>query len=468
MYKQVQYFLLGGVVFLFFFFACEPEEEKIKNIPGLLLEFSTDTIQFDTVITGAESEVRNITRRLLVYNPHDNAMDIQSISLAGGNASPYKLTINGVQASSVNNQTLLGGDSLLILVQLQIASQNFSKPYLVKDSILFHQNESVQDVKLRAFGQDAYFIKKGALDCSQTWNAGKAYVLKDTVWIQEGCKLTITKGAKIYFDNHAALMVEGSLIALGEQHERIIFSNSRLDIKNQVGLWAGIHFQATSKDNQILYSDIRNAHIGVSLRIMDEDSLPDLIIAHSKIENTTGPGIFAQSSDLYVYNSLINNSTTYVTEHVDGGNYTYVHCTMVNYGTLGFSISAPVVYFPGPSEDNTSVPPLHVRLYNNIIWSGGGLSYNSDLLIEAPLETSQLAMGNNLIRSVDETQAVNHNIISREPDFPDFVGIFQYNYQIDSLSPAIDKGKVLNILLDLEDKERDSLPDIGAFEYIKD
>src|SRR5690606_15242420 len=122
----------------------------------------------------------------------------------------------------------------------------------------------------RAHGQDALFIKKGVLACSQVWTAGKAYVLKDTVWVAEGCILTITKGANIYFDNQAALMVDGTLLASGTKEERITFRNSRLDIKNQVGLWAGIFFGATSKNNEILYSDIRNAYTGISLNIADE------------------------------------------------------------------------------------------------------------------------------------------------------------------------------------------------------
>lgn len=468
MYIPIRYCLLGATLLLLLFSACEPEEERLKKDPGLLLIFSTDTIQFDTVFTGTESEVRNITRRLLVYNPHDNAVEINNISLAGGNSSSYQLIVNGIRSAAIQNQTLLGGDSLLVLTQLQIAPQNQDMPFLVKDSILFQQNDYVQHVKLRAYGQDAHFIKKGLLACDQEWGAGKAYVLKDTVWVGEGCTLSISKGAKIYFDNHAALMVEGSLIATGTQDERIIFNNSRLDIKNQLGLWAGIYFEGGSSNNQILYSDIRNAHIGVSLNIADEDTLPDLIIAHSQIENTTRAGIFASNSDLYVYNSLVNNATGNVVEHTEGGNYTYIHCTLVNYGTLGFSINNPVAYFTGPSDVNAPTSPLNIRLYNNIIWSGGRLAYDSDLIIDDIVANYQLAMGHNLIRSIDESQAVNNNILSSELDFPDFTGVFQYSYQIDSLSPAIDKGAPLDFLLDLEDNERDSLPDMGAYEYTKD
>src|SRR5690606_6746254 len=145
----------------------------------------------------------------------------------------------------------------------------------------------------------------------------------------------------------------------------------------------------------------------------------------------------------------------------------YVNNTLVNYGTLGFSINKPVMHFDATTRA-ADAAQLNIRLYNNIIWSGGNLNYNSDILIEDPSGSYNLVMKNNLIRSVDEALAINDNIISKEPDFPNFAGIFQYNYRLDSLSPAIDKGAAVNLSLDFEDNERDSLPDIGAYEYIKE
>lgn len=462
---KLKYQLLSAFVLGIIFCSCEPEEEKVNSFAGDGIYFSADTVQFDTLLTGTALEVDNITKRLIAYNPNSKAVQFSSIRLAGGSSSPYQLFINGTQTDALNNVTLFGGDSLLLLVSIRNLPQNRDLPYLVKDSILFQSNGVQKDVKLIAYGQDAIYIDKGYLPCDQVWEAGKAYVLKDTVWVTENCVLSITKGAKIYFNNNATLLVEGTLNAIGDKDDRIIFSNSRLDLKNQLGLWAGIHFLPSSRDNKILFSNIRNAGTGISINIVDEDTLPDLIIGNAIIENTAGPGIFAESADLYVYNSLINNSPGNVIKHVGGGNYTYEHCTIVNYTTLGFSSQSPVAFFSNFSNGEEEPKYLGVKLYNNIIWSGGNLSYQADLDFDTLAENSAVDMGFNLIRSTEAFQELSNSLISTKNDFPDFIGIFQFNYQIDSISPAINAGKQLNFIIDLVGNERDSLPDIGAYEY---
>lgn len=462
-------FTSAFVIFLALTIACEPEEARVNTSPGLKLHFSTDTVQFDTVFTGGLAQVRNITKRLKIFNPHDRALEISAIALARGNSSPYKLFINGRQAQSVNNEMLLGGDSLLILVNLQINPQDKELPFLVKDSILFEVNGERQEVKLIAHGQDVTFVPKGPLSCDQVWNAGKPYLLKDTVWVEEGCTLTINKGTQLYFNNHAALVIKGTLKMLGDKEERILLSNSRLDIKNEIGLWAGIHFLPQSHDHEIYYATIRNAHTAIFLETHDADTLPDLVLGNTKIENMAGSGIYAHNADLYVYNTLINNALEYIVRNEGGGNYTYEHCTLVNFATLGFFPQQPAVLFSDAASDGeeVSIHPLKVKFYNNIVWSGGSLTYDSDLNFLFEGDETSVDQDYNLIRSIADGPVINHNIISSERNFPEFAGIAQYNYQIDSLSPAIDAGKALGIILDLEGKERDEKPDIGAYEYVK-
>jgi hypothetical protein len=48
-----------------------------------------------------------------------------------------------------------------------------------------------------------------------------------------------------------------------------------------------------------------------------------------------------------------------------------------------------------------------------------------------------------------------------------FVDIINYNYAIDSISPAIGKGIPLGILYDIKGVERGQTPDLGAYQYIK-
>lgn len=449
--------------------SCVPEEERVNSDPRLQLSFSTDTIQFDTVFSGSAEQVKNITKRLMVYNKHDRALEIASITLGKGNSSHYSLIVNGQEGTSQGKQLLLGGDSLLVLVNLHILPTGNSKPFLVNDAIIIEVNGNVQEVKLWAYGQDAIFIPKGVVPCNQVWTGETPYILQDTIWVGPGCTLTIEKGAQLFFNNHAALMIEGTLKVLGNPEEKINFSNSRLDIKNGVGLWAGINFLQGSMDNEIYFAVIRNAISGVVMNTSDSDTLPDLIIGHSKIENMAKYGIYAQNSDLYVYNSLINTTYENVAMHEGGGNYTYEHCTLVNYPILGFNSQQPSVVFSEESRDKgeTERNPLKIKLYNNIIWSGASLPYLSDLDFYVESTDYLLDYGHNLIRSTDSSQEVNNNILSSLPDFPKFVKISEYDYRLDGASPAIDRGIPADISIDIQGNERDNDPDIGAYEHMK-
>ena len=70
-----------------------PEEEVLER-SSVELEFSTDTIFFDTLFTAE----RSVTKRLRIFNPGDKAVILESVALAGGEASPYTLFIRQVQA----------------------------------------------------------------------------------------------------------------------------------------------------------------------------------------------------------------------------------------------------------------------------------------------------------------------------------------------------------------------------------
>lgn len=465
-----RYLLLSAVLWsLGSTLSCVPEEERVNSDPRLQLTFSTDTIQFDTVFSGSFEQVRNITKRLVVYNTDERALEIAAISLHKGNTSSYNLVVNGQKGNSYSEQLLLGGDSLLVLISLQIPSAGNVGPFLVDDAIIFEVNGNVQKVKLWAYGQDASFIPKGIVPCHQVWTGGTPYIIQDTVWVGPGCTLTIEKGAQLFFDNNAAIMIEGTLKVLGDPEARVSFNNSRLDIKNGSGLWAGLHLLPGSTDNEIYFAVIRNAISGIVLNTPDTDTLPDLIIGHSKIENMAQYGIYALNSDLYVYNCLINTVYENVVKHEGGGNYTYEHCTIVNYPILGFSSQQPSVTFYDEAtvEGSTERNPLNVSLYNNIIWSGGSLPYPSDLGFYVEGSDHHLSQGHNLVRSTDVSQEVNNNVISSLPDFPKFVKVSAYDYRLDTLSPAIDRGTPLDISIDFVGNERDSDPDIGAYEYLK-
>ncbi|MCK4638186.1 MAG: hypothetical protein KAT33_02080, partial [Bacteroidales bacterium] len=81
------FFKTGIVIFLFFliFSSCKKKDDFITD-PSFKLDFSTDSIVFDTVFT----TVGSITKQLKVYNNNKQNVKISSIQLAGGNSSNYR------------------------------------------------------------------------------------------------------------------------------------------------------------------------------------------------------------------------------------------------------------------------------------------------------------------------------------------------------------------------------------------
>jgi len=64
----------------------------------------------------------------------------------------------------------------------------------------------------------------------------------------------------------------------------------------------------------------------------------------------------------------------------------------------------------------------------------------------------------------DRYSLSDNNILNLDPKFMD---VRDFDFRLDTLSPAKDKGQELMIMKDLDGNLRDNLPDIGAYERIE-
>ncbi|ELR72832.1 hypothetical protein C900_00793 [Fulvivirga imtechensis AK7] len=468
--------LSAVILLLAAFWACTPEEEKLTYDSSAFLRFSTDTVYFDTVFTTVNQDIKNITRRLKVYNDSKNALKIEHISLRKP-TSPYTIYVNGKTSGEFESVRLLGKDSLLILVQVAINPKDTNQPFIVTDEITFLTNGNKQDVKLVAWGQDAHFLKDSVLACNTTWTNDKPYVIFNSVLVDTLCSLTIEPGAKIYSHLGSYVFVKGTIDVQGEANNRVLFSNDRLDLKNAPGQWGGIIFLPGSKANLIEYADIRNAEVGIYLGTPDDDTDPDLIIGNSTIENIGGNdkiavngglvlpgyGLLAITSDLYAYNTLINNCAINTVGNYAGGNYRYEHCTFANF-SYDFFREDPAAVFSDNlviNNDALLVSDIRVDLVNTIIWG----NLRDEILLSNGGEAAfTLNMTNNLLKSTNAEFDMNNNILNKDPKFFDSR---EYQYILDTLSPAKDAGIDIGVATDHNGSPRDAQPDIGAFERIE-
>ena len=70
-------------------FSCE--DEGYLNSPDAQLEFSVDTVMFDTIFTSSGSTTQHFT----VHNPYNENILVSRVRLAGGDFSNFRLNING-------------------------------------------------------------------------------------------------------------------------------------------------------------------------------------------------------------------------------------------------------------------------------------------------------------------------------------------------------------------------------------
>ena len=460
------YFVHPPTIFILFLVVvshvnCVPGEEIIDFDYSNGLKFSTDTILFDTVFTG----IGSTTRRLKVYNPNDRALKISKIELGLGASSSYRIIVDGRELAQSEEIVLLGKDSILILAEVFIDPQDENQPYLVRDSIVFETNGKKQDIKLIAWGQDAIYLGNEVLACNARWSGARPYVLFSSVLVDTLCELVIEKGTRIFAAKNSYLYVKGSLMAEGTSDERIVFRNERLDAayENIPGQWGGLVFLEGSHDNEINFSVIRNAQYGIRLGSPDEDAVPDIILKNTIIENISSTGILCFTSDLYAENVLVSNCLELIAGNLAGGNYTYRHCTFANYG-FDFIRETPAIFISDniTLDDNSEIVEEVRLVMQNSIVEG---NMDDELIVDLSGGTNSVfALNNSMFRTTMEELDTLGNILNEDPLFVD---PFAYNFRLDTLSPAKDKGELLGIELDLDGNQRDNLPDLGAYERIE-
>lgn len=119
------------------------------------LRFSKDTVYLDTVFTNIGSS----TYTLKVYNKSNKNISIPRVALGKGNASKYRLMVDGVPGKTFENVELLAKDSMFIFIEVtaDVIDAN-TTDFLYTDQILFGEGTRTQKVELVTLIQDAIFL----------------------------------------------------------------------------------------------------------------------------------------------------------------------------------------------------------------------------------------------------------------------------------------------------------------------
>ncbi len=493
MYKKLLFF---GFLLALSIGACRKEDNII--IASSELRFSTDTIFLDTVF----ETIGSSTYELKVYNDSKDNISIPNIRLADPN-SPYRLNINGTATNNATNVEILPEDSIYIFVEVNAGEINNSPEMVVSDQILFELNGKSQNVELVTLAKQAIFhfptnfivLGEGAnsivipysiINCNSTWDATLPHVVYGYAVVDSGCTLTIDEGTDVHFHENSGLWVfdEGQLrIAPGAnpgQGDSVTFSSDRLEpfYENVPGQWGGV--LGGLYIGQAAKAEINNLVLKNAVNGLRTDSAvysDQLVIRNSYILNSSRTGLYAGYSSIDAQNLVIANQGLYGL-YAFGGNYSFRHCSFVNYWTQG------------TRQD----PSVFLTNFVDFQTENGVLRVSRDL--ESAYFGNCIIDGNNrqeLALADDEVALFNYNFnhvaLKLDPDEEDrgfdvndarfsqifinrnnaFVSPGTNYFQLDTASQAVDQGNTTDGFLvptDILGKIRNfnGLPDLGAYE----
>lgn len=475
MIKHLLQILMVAVIFIALF-SCE--DEGYINSPDAQLQFSLDTVMFDTIFTSIGSTTQHFT----VRNPYDENILVSRIRLAGGDFSNFRININGEITSEAYEVEIPARDSIYVFVEVTIDPNGQNLPMVVQDSIEFTTNANIQGIKLIAYGQDFKLIKGERLETT-TWTSEKPYLVYDFAYVDSTSTLTIEPGTKIFFHKGAGLYVKGNIIAEGTFQNPIKFLPDRLeeayeDIPDQ---WNGVTLYSGSHNNVFNFVTIKNANIGLQVGNIENEGFASINLKNSTIQNMAYAGIFALKSKISGYNNLVANCGFYAVALLIGGEYEFYHTTIANYwgnystrarSTASLVLSNVLVIDGSDGTRTAFSGDLKKAYFGNSIIFGNN---NFELELGDNKENEFNYKFENCIIQVPDTFTTTDkshyvNVFKGNAFDPKFIDPFEeLVYELDTLSPAKDIGNIdiaKQYPLDQLNVNRlsDFGPDLGAFE----
>jgi len=489
--RYFQYFVITLIVFFFLISGCR-KENFTENMSDKL-EFSVDTLRFDTVFSARGSA----TRAIKVFNRHNKSIRIDEIHLDEN--SFYRMNVDGTPTSNIEDVEIAPNDSLYIFTEVEIDPTNSANPFIVLDSIRFETNGNTQYLWLESFGQDAVYVgesyRLAGLACdggTVTWDDVRPYVVLGFLLI-DGCELVINPGVDVHFQGGTTRdTLNGTPLTLpngtmyftntanidvrGELGNSVRFLTDRIEPEfvDVPGQWGTIWLSAGSRNNTINYAEIRNATIGVRV-----DSAADLRIDNSTIYETSSSAITGIHADIEGTNNLTFDISINNLQLAYGGNYHFTHCTFANETNNRYlSHSDPVLAMSNAIEVGVADDiiiyarnDLNATFENCIFY---GTRPDEILLLDIGDGTTAFNYTFNhcLIKkdtlNTDLPNFINPVLVESSAEFG-FLDSPEFDYRLDTIiNPAVNAGTNMLMMpapIDLDGVMRDAMPDVGAYEF---
>lgn len=466
------------------------DDEEYSTSASDLLSFSTDTVAFDTIISGTPTNTYTFT----VYNRAKKALRIPQVFLEKGAASPFKVNVDGTALSNGAGADfeIAKEDSMIVYLMANVPEENSDEPVATEDKLVFLTEAGVrQEVVLTASGQAVTTLAGGRISCDSTFSARRPYRIMDSLVVDESCTLTLAAGTRLYFHPAAKLIVKGTLLIAGTSAQPVTLRGDRLGnmfagqpYDRIPGQWGGIELRGSSYGNYFSYADIHSGTFGVRADSSDV-SRAKLTMENSIIHNTARHGLDLRMTNAYVGNSQITNAGGDCVR-VRGGDVTLVHCTIARFYvfTGGSGVALDFANYDG----STRLPLTKLLVANSIITGyqsdeimgsqngeheedAYGYAFTHCLLNTPEEDEENSAIISCLYDTDDGLKTAEGEVLVREKNFlplPDLSAL-TFSFELNPLSKAMGTADAAitsqTYPADRLGKARGNAPDMGAYQH---
>ncbi len=496
-------YALAILASLVFWSSCRNDFETVPSNGNLT--FSKDTVYLDTVFTNIGSSTYN----LKVYNNSNDDIHIPEIRLAAGEASNYRLNVDGMPGKTFRDVQILAKDSIFIFIETTLDINNLpggSNDFLYTDQLLFDTGAHQQKVELVTLVKDAVFLyperfPDGTIetltlgngdntveipgfflqDDQLTFTNEKPYVIYGFAAVPRNKTLTVQAGARVHFHANSGILVaeNASMKVMGAPSQdreamenEVVFEGDRLEpsFADVPGQWGYIRLTSGSVGNEFHHTTIKNAMVG----LLVENS--PLLLSNVQLYNHTNYGLLALTGSIYGENVVINNCGQSSLACQLGGNYTFNHSTFANYWTNGFR-NFPTVSLSNllETDDAVFVADLVKADFTNCIIYGSdrrefALIKNSEAEFNFNFKNSLLRFedpnnefGNDPLYDFSDAGLYTNVVFNRDPIFKNTE---KNNFNIERGNSGAENIGLPGVppAVDLNGISRDTPPDAGAYE----
>jgi len=418
------------------------DDWSFSTDPDYVLDFSTDTVRFDTVFTG----VASASVQFMIYNRNKVGLKFDAL-MGGASDSPFRMNLDGEGGAMISGLEIPAGDSLICFVTVNITPTDRAELFNAFDSVRFVLESGVmQCVRLSACGQNAVRLNGRRIETDEILTARLPYLVTDSLCVAQGTTLTLAPGTRLYFHKNARLDVAGRLVAHGTQDSMIVMCGDRLDdmltdVPYDVlsGQWGGIRLRGSSYGNSLEWCDIHGGTWGVVADSADADRLK-LSVVSSIIHNVDINGIEATGCRIEVANSQITNAGVTCVD-ITGGWCRFTFCTIAGFSLWNIGSQAVLLT---DRRDGLSVPFLGAG-FSNCIITGRHETEFVTLFADSIKDTAPYSVNNSLLMVRDTTDRRFSKVVFEDPlqevfgpyNFVDnTIRGYRSVFMLDSLSPA--------------------------------